>query len=177
MAVNQVKFGNETIIDLTDATATASDIASGKTAYIATGEKVTGTGGGGISSIILPALQVIMDMNPSTQSSKVANAINCIYIPLTNLKSVTTGSCVISFTEGTKTFLQATAAFTDSFSESQSIGAAITLNKNSDNTITQQQITNAISNGATYLRIKLLINSFVGTQTLKAYMQNITLNY
>ena len=40
---NKVVYGGNTLIDLTDATATASDVLSGKTAYGATGEKLTGT--------------------------------------------------------------------------------------------------------------------------------------
>lgn len=40
---NKVVYGGNTLIDLTDATATASDVLSGKTAYGATGQKLTGT--------------------------------------------------------------------------------------------------------------------------------------
>ncbi len=43
MANNQVYFGNTKIIDLTDATATAADIATGKTAYGKEGTLLTGT--------------------------------------------------------------------------------------------------------------------------------------
>lgn len=50
MATNIVKFGNNTIIDLTNATATASDIAEGKTAYGRDGNLITGTASGGGAS-------------------------------------------------------------------------------------------------------------------------------
>lgn len=47
MATRKVIVQGNTILDLTDATRTARDIASGKTAYGADGSKLTGTGGGG----------------------------------------------------------------------------------------------------------------------------------
>lgn len=43
MGVNVVKYGSKTILDLTDATATAADILEGATAYGASGELLVGT--------------------------------------------------------------------------------------------------------------------------------------
>lgn len=45
--VNKVVFGNNTVIDISDSTAVASDVAQGKYFYLATGEKARGTATGG----------------------------------------------------------------------------------------------------------------------------------
>jgi hypothetical protein len=41
--VNKVIYGDQTLVDMTDATADASKIARGYTAYLADGSKATGT--------------------------------------------------------------------------------------------------------------------------------------
>lgn len=47
MGVNIVKYGNQTLIDLTDTTAVASDVAQGKYFYGKDGVKTEGTSSGG----------------------------------------------------------------------------------------------------------------------------------
>ena len=51
--VNKVIFGAETLIDLTDATASASEILNGYTAYGADGNKLTGTAGASVTGTVL----------------------------------------------------------------------------------------------------------------------------
>lgn len=43
MSVNVVKFGDQTVMDISDATVTPGTLMEGYTAYSATGEKITGT--------------------------------------------------------------------------------------------------------------------------------------
>lgn len=48
MAINKVQYGNTVLIDLTDTTAEAADVLSGKYFYGKDGVKTLGTGTGGI---------------------------------------------------------------------------------------------------------------------------------
>ena len=52
MAINKVNYGNTTLIDLTDMTAVASDVASGKTFYGKDGVLTTGTASGGGGGLV-----------------------------------------------------------------------------------------------------------------------------
>ena len=51
MAVNKVVLGSETLLDLTGDTATAADVAEGKTFHLASGVQATGTASGGSSGV------------------------------------------------------------------------------------------------------------------------------
>lgn len=63
MGVNIVKYGNQTLIDLTDTTAVASDVAQGKYFYGKDGVKTLGTAtqGGGISPTARDLLDYILE--------------------------------------------------------------------------------------------------------------------
>lgn len=50
MAINKVEFGGNTLIDITDTTAVAADVLSGKYFYTSAGVKTEGTGSGGLSN-------------------------------------------------------------------------------------------------------------------------------
>lgn len=57
MANNKVVLGNETLVDLTDATATADKILNGYTAYGSDGNKLVGTAGASVVNerLIIPS--------------------------------------------------------------------------------------------------------------------------
>lgn len=50
MAVNKVIYGNETLIDISDTTATAADVLTGKTLYTANGLRTQGALGAATTS-------------------------------------------------------------------------------------------------------------------------------
>ena len=52
MAINKVVYGNTTLIDITDTTATASDVSTGKYFYLSNGEKIQGTSVGGGMTVV-----------------------------------------------------------------------------------------------------------------------------
>ena len=59
MAINKVVYGSETLIDLTEDTATAADVAQGKTFHLASGAQATGTSrtlptGGTLGQVVTP---------------------------------------------------------------------------------------------------------------------------
>lgn len=74
MERNKIIYGGVTLIDLTDATATASDIASGKTAYGADGALIIGTASGaGVGAVYQDqdGYVVLDDGAPYTQSKTI----------------------------------------------------------------------------------------------------------
>lgn len=53
MPISKVVYGNEVVIDITDTTATPSDVMYGKYFYMANGSKVEGTGSGGGGVVVV----------------------------------------------------------------------------------------------------------------------------
>lgn len=72
MARNKVIYNNETLIDLTDTTATASDVAIGKYFYTSAGVKTQGTnsGGGGDSGLTLLKTTSLGALSTDSTSAK-----------------------------------------------------------------------------------------------------------
>ena len=73
MAINKVVFGNQTLIDISDATVTADKLLSGYTAYTKAGVKVTGTASAG--------LQVVTGSYTGTSSQKTITVTGLGFTP------------------------------------------------------------------------------------------------
>lgn len=69
MAINLVKYGNTTLIDLTDTTATASDVAQGKYFYTNAGVRTQGTASGGGSTKNIQVYDGYDEVNTSTYTA------------------------------------------------------------------------------------------------------------
>lgn len=69
MANNRVVYGNTVVMDITDTTATASDVASGKIFYDRSGARITGTSSGGGSEPILLSSTMVTANTTSTSAT------------------------------------------------------------------------------------------------------------
>lgn len=79
-----VKSDGTTIIDITDTTAVASDVAQGKYIYLATGQKVVGTssGGGTTEVTISTSGAVTQELQPDTVYHFTSTALTSLTITL-----------------------------------------------------------------------------------------------
>ena len=89
--INKVVYGNTTLIDLTDTTAEAADVAQGKYFYGKDGVKTQGTGSGGGGTL-----------SPILNSSVTIGGSNAGSIEITLPKTVT--NCIISVQADSTTF-------------------------------------------------------------------------
>ena len=69
MAINKVEYGNTTLIDLTNTTATAADVASGKYFYTNAGVRTQGTASGGGSGLTLLKTTSLGSLSTSSTSA------------------------------------------------------------------------------------------------------------
>ena len=111
MAVNKVVYGNTALIDLTGDTATAEDVAEGKTFHLADGTLATGTasggggGGGGTEKTITITLtnprSASEAMNPACTIHEASNPFNPgeqigqIETPTGSTTVTTRASCIV----------------------------------------------------------------------------------
>lgn len=75
MAINKVVYGNNTLIDITDTTAVASDVASGKVFYLKDGTQATGTASGSSGWELLGSSE--FTVNSTSTSASSVGTINC----------------------------------------------------------------------------------------------------
>lgn len=93
MAVNKVVYGGNTLIDLTSDTATASDVAQGKTFHLADGTQATGTASGGGGEEVDPP------NDGKTHLFIKAPGDGFVYNPL--LRTSSSGHMIIDWGDGT----------------------------------------------------------------------------
>ena len=84
MAINKVVYGNTTLIDITNTTATAADVASGKVFYGANGEQLTGNYAVSLQSLTVTPTEtsqtITADSGYDGLSSVQINAISSTYV-------------------------------------------------------------------------------------------------
>lgn len=68
MAVNKVVLGDEVLLDLTSDTATAADVAQGKTFHLSTGVQATGTSSGGVSYTTITVTLTVAGWSNNSQT-------------------------------------------------------------------------------------------------------------
>lgn len=95
MAVNKVVFSGNTLIDITDTTATASDVASGKYFYTNAGVRTQGTasGGGGLNIQMYDGYDYVRSSSYSATEVSLTVEVSGTYnITWTGWKSTSSGT-------------------------------------------------------------------------------------
>lgn len=118
--VNKVVFGSTTLIDITDTTAVASDVANGKYFYTANGARVQGTASGGGGSTDVEDGIITHTISGSYTNSRVTYVGSYAFYNCLSLTAVSFPACT---SIGDSAFESCSSLTTVSFPECTTIGS------------------------------------------------------